>query len=100
MTPQLTRPSDVPIPIPVNVARCPICKAPLNVGEIAEWECDGGKITDFSIDCTTEPDIDGDEWPEWHAEHYHMPYVDWLPLEVPVGRWLNANHRIQTEPPS
>lgn len=82
-----------PIDVPPKVAKCPICGAPIVVEEIWEWESESGKPVSISIDCTTEPDIDGIDWPEWHAGHWSMPYVDWLPVECKVLAWFQRNYR-------
>ncbi len=84
-----------PIPVPREIAICPICDAEIVVEEISEWECGSGKPVSISIDCVTEPDIDSDEWPDWHNEHWSMPYVDWLPVENVVVRWIQENFRME-----
>lgn len=83
----------VPIEIPAKVAVCPICGAPIVVEDINEWESESGKPVSISTGCTTEPDIDGDEWEDWHAGHYHMPYVDWLPVERRVLTWFQREYK-------
>lgn len=67
---------------------CPICGKKVYLTDIEEWEDVSGKPLSLSMDCETEPDIDSDEWPDWHAEHHNMPYVDWLPYELRALRWL------------
>lgn len=47
-----------------------------------------GKVVSMTTECETEPDIDSDEWEEWHLEHYHMPYVDWLPFDLRMEKWI------------
>lgn len=71
---------------------CPICGAKVRLTDVDEWGADDGEIIGVSFDCETEPDIDSDEWPDWHAGHYAMPYVDWLPYEVAAKAWLNARY--------
>jgi hypothetical protein len=66
---------------------CPICGKGVVVETVTEWH-DDGTIVHAEIECETEPDIDSDEWSDWHAEHYAMPYVDWLPYEVRALKWL------------
>jgi hypothetical protein len=85
------------IAVPGDIAVCPICNAPIVV-EANVWESGTGRIVEFGIECTTEPDIDSDEWPDWHAWHYRMPYVDWPPLERPIRRWLDRTYRIASPP--
>jgi hypothetical protein len=71
-----------------SVAVCPECGAQIeaDVYEISQetdgdmwkvWEDGSG----LHIQCTKEDD-----------SHYQMPYVDWMPLEAPVIRWLNDNY--------
>lgn len=87
------------LPIPESVAQCPICKAALILEGIEEWDADTGEVAEsgFTVECTTEPDIDSDEWPEWHRGHYAHPYIDWLPLEPVIHRWLTRNYRVAVE---
>lgn len=82
-----------PISVPSNVAMCPICGAPIVVADITEWESETGKPVGISVECTTEPDIDSDEWEDWHKGHYSMPYVDWLPVENRVLTWFQAQYK-------
>jgi hypothetical protein len=84
-----------PIPVPREVAVCPICEADIVVGEVTEWECESGAAVTISVDCTTEPDIDGDEWEGWFSHHWSMPYVDWLPVENRVLEWFRQNFRCE-----
>lgn len=98
MTIQTVAP-DAPIKIPPSVAVCPICGEEVVI-EIEEWEQlgDGSwAVTDggVHVDCITEPDIDSDEWDEWHDGHWNMPYVDWLPVQMKVYRWLRRHYRFQ-----
>ena len=39
------------------------------------------------------PDIDSKKWREWFNWHYDMPYVDWLPVDGDVEKWLEENYR-------
>lgn len=90
----IVEPGDT-IPVPESLATCPICGAPIAVVDIEEWEADTGRIVHFVVDCTTAPDIDSDDWPDWQRHHWSTPYVDWLPLERPILRWLSANYRVR-----
>ena len=72
---------------------CPICGKAVELTSVNEWETETGIVIHADIECETEPDIDGEEWPDWHAEHYKMPYVHWMPYEVRALKWLNANYR-------
>ena len=76
--------------IPRDVATCPICDADLFFSEINETDCETGLPTQdgFHVGCTTEPEIDDDGWDEWHEWHYRTPYIDWLPVEAKVYKWL------------
>jgi len=82
-----------PIPVPREIATCPICDADIVVEDVNEWESDSGKPIGISLECTTEPDIDSDEWKDWHRDHWSMPYVYWLPVENRVMRWAQKNFR-------
>ena len=88
--------SEVPT-IPANVAICPICKAPVIIEDIDEWETKTGRVTQsgFHIDCSTEPDIDSIEWNDWFDSHWSTPYIDWLPVEIRVYRWFDERYRLQ-----
>lgn len=85
-----------PIPVPRSVAACPICGADIVIEDVHEWETDGGKPVGISVECTTEPDIDSDDWPGWHRGHWNMPYVDWLPVEMRVLGWFQREYRCET----
>jgi hypothetical protein len=84
-----------PIPVPREVAVCPICEADIEVEEVMEWECESGEPMSIQVQCTTEPDIDGDEWWGWQRGHWSMPYVDWLPVENRVLEWFRQNFRCE-----
>ena len=81
--------------------KCPICDAALDM-EIDEWEQNDDGTWQASecgvhCNCTTEPDIDSDEWKDWHRGHWSMPYVDWLPVDAKVYRWLSRHYRFAVE---
>ena len=84
--------------IPAKVAVCPICGAPVVIEDIDEWETETGRVTScgFHINCSTEPDIDSDEWDDWFKSHWSMPYVDWLPVEMRVYRWFDRCYRLRS----
>lgn len=88
-----------PPTIPRNVAVCPICGAGLYIEDISEWEAENGRVTDtgLCIDCESMPDIETDEWDDWFACHWSMPYVDWLPVTKVVTDWFNAHFRVVDE---
>lgn len=85
----------MPIKVPRKVAECPICGADVQIEEVMEWHEEQGGHMRVDLDstvhfnCVTEPDIETDEWEDWHRGHWSMPYVDWLPLERPILYWLD-----------
>jgi len=85
--------TDAVLEMPKEVAVCPICKGKL-YAQFDGWvENDGEwQASSTSLDCENEPDIDSDEWWDWHRGHYSMPYVDWLPVEIKVTKWINENY--------
>lgn len=81
-------------PFPIS-AKCPICgsKLLLDAGEGCEQDSNGEWIaTEIDLQCTSEPDIESQEWDDWHRWHYSMPYVDWLPLEQRVLRAVRLKY--------
>lgn len=82
-----------PIEVPPHVAKCPICGALIVIEEVRFWASKSGKQLSISVECTTEPDIDSDEWPDWHRGHWSMPYVDWLPVQNFVLKWFQQHYR-------
>lgn len=76
---------------------CPICGKAVYLTGVDEWETESGVILHAEYDCETEPDIDGDEWWDWHNEHYRTPYIDWLPYEQRMLAWLKARYRFDGE---
>lgn len=90
---------DAVLDIPRTVAVCPKCDASL-VAHFEEWteETDALWVCETAkLDCTTGPDIGSEEWEEWFTWHYAMPYVDWLPLEIKVGQWVNQRYRFNVD---
>lgn len=85
---------DDPLWIPETVEVCPICGAKLRC-EFEEWEQgeDGTWSTLRAIpSCESEPDIDEPDWQDWSWGHYDTPYIDWLPVEVRLTRWVNEHY--------
>ena len=85
----------LPLKVPAVIAECPICSDVLFIDGVDEWYDEGGQMRldpemGVSLDCATEPDIDDPEWHDWHNGHWSMPYVDWLPVQQRVTRWLAA----------
>lgn len=77
---------------------CPICDAPLSKIQARAWNQDADGTwfaAEIEVDCTTEPDIDSDEWEEWFAGHYQTPYIDWLPLEQQILLWMRREFRFE-----
>jgi len=74
---------------------CPICGKAVYLMAVTEWGADDGEISGTEFGCETEPDIDSDEWWDWHNGHYRMPYVDWLPWETRAVAWLNERYRYE-----
>lgn len=81
--------------IPLDVAKCPDCGAPL-VADIQEWYIsneDGSySITNFIAECENEPDIDGKEYKSWAMAHPSLqnPYIEWLPISMTIQKWLDS----------
>ena len=80
------------LPMVLDRFPCPICRAKVHLTGVTEWGTDDGEIIGIEYECETEPDIDSDEWWDWHRGHWNMPYVDWLPWEVRVLKWLNERY--------
>lgn len=78
--------------IPTEVAVCPICGAPIEIEEITEWETATGIPTEsgFHINCSTQPGVGTPEAEPWWNSHWSAPYVDWVPLNDPVYKWLRG----------
>lgn len=76
--------------VPESIAVCPICGEPIWIEDIQEVEEDGDRLlpTTATITCSTEPDVDSDEWPAWHDGHFSTPYIDWLPIKNRILNWL------------
>jgi len=100
---KLVVPSDTVFRVPESVAVCPICGSTLWAqcdGWNGGWSAtdDGLWVADsIDIDCEMEPDITDPDWHEWFDGHYSMPYVDWLPVDQVVRRWINRNFRFWME---
>lgn len=90
--------TDATIELPPK-AKCPICGAKIYLEDVTAWEKDDTDgtwyATEISIQCETEPDIDGDDWWDWMNGHWNTPYIDWLPLTEAVLMWLKKNYRFE-----
>lgn len=85
--------NELPALLPKRFA-CPICGAGIVLESIdgAEEIAPDKWVPDsFQYDCITAPDIDADEWEDYMASHWSMPYVDWLPVEERFRSWLAMN---------
>lgn len=85
----------LPLKVPAVIAVCPICGDCVYIDGVDEWYDEGDQMRldaemGVSLDCGTEPDIESNEWDDWHRGHWSMPYVDWLPVQQKVARWLAA----------
>lgn len=74
------------IKIPRSVGVCPECGATVYL-EIEEDA--NGVPTEAGCFFTCSKSDDS---------HYHQPYVDWLPWEIGVYRWIKAHIRIRSVP--
>ena len=77
--------------------KCPYCGGNLTAGINACEQIEDGSwvITDLSIDCDTEPDIDGPEWDDWWREH-SWDYCDkWHDLHDGVVHRLRNSVRVE-----
>ena len=94
------------IRIPREVAVCPYCGGELIARPEAWSENDDGiwEAQESGLDCVTEPELDPanestvEEWDDWIARHTYMPYVYWLPVDMKVTKWINANYRWKHDP--
>ena len=84
-------------PFPELPQPCPICGSKVYLVAVPCYETESGKALEIEYECVTEPEIDSDDWEEWHRGHYKMPYVDWLPWEISTMEWLNNNYRYDGE---
>lgn len=77
------------LPLKLKNPKCPICGGALFITGVnaCEQEDNGDWIaSEIDIDCENEPDIDSDEWEDWHRWHYSQPYTDWLPIDRQILR--------------
>ena len=90
--------SEISISIPPEIAVCGICGAEV-VLEIDEIEEDSAGLwaasqSGVNVNCATEPSMDDEKaWYSFHWSHWSMPYVDWLPVQIRVYRWLLQHYR-------
>ena len=80
------------LPLTLPHHPCPICGKAVFLLGVTEWGSDDHQISQAEYECETEPDIDSDEWWDWHDGHFSMPYVDWMPWENKMMEWLNRHY--------
>jgi hypothetical protein len=77
--------------------KCPICGAAIYIEDVDAWEDDddGNTVAEtVQIDCTTFPGFDDtDAFNAYMRGHWHTPYVDWMPLQDTVTRWVNGRYK-------
>ena len=87
----------LPLPIPSDLAVCPICGGKLIIVDVDAWyleEQTGLWIAEtVYVECEHEPDIESDDWEDFDNGHYSMPYVDWLPIIVKIEQWFQKHYR-------
>ena len=75
---------------------CPYCKGDLTYTANG-WEQDDNGLwmaDSFDMDCSNEPSMDNeDEWEEWMRVHSDMPYLNQLPVDEAVKKWINKRFR-------
>jgi hypothetical protein len=75
---------------------CPYCQGDLTYTANG-WEQDDNGLwmaDSFDMDCSTEPDMeDEDEWNDWFNNHSDMPYVNQLPVDERVKKFINSKYR-------
>lgn len=79
---------------------CPYCNGDLTY-RCNGWEQDDNGLwmaDSFDIECSSEPDMeDEDEWEEWLQQHSDMPYVNQLPVDEKVKRYINGKYRFDVK---
>lgn len=86
--------------VPTSVAVCPICGRGLWIESIDEAvEADDGVWlpNEISLTCETESDVEigSIDWDEWFRGHYSTPYIDWLPVDSKVLKWMQQPEQRQ-----
>jgi hypothetical protein len=97
---------DKSVAVPKDVAVCPECKAELTV-EIMEWGTEDGRCDGpgaFNVSCTREDDglakLEAGEIDErlYYSDYQERGWQsDWQPVIDRVGRWLEANVRVEVK---
>ena len=93
--------------VPNDVAVCPECGSALSV-EINEWSTEDGRCDgpgEFNVSCSREDDgLEKFVAGEIDEGLYYSDYQergwqsDWQPVIDRVGRWLEANVRVEVKP--
>jgi hypothetical protein len=74
---------------------CPYCSGDLTY--VANgWEQDENdfwKADCFDMECSSEPNVESEEWEDWMRQHSDMPYVNQLPVDEKVKEYINSKYR-------
>jgi hypothetical protein len=74
---------------------CPYCQGDLTY-RCNGWEQDENGLwmaDSFDMECSTEPDMESEEWEDWMDNHSDMPYVHQLPVDERVKASINKHYR-------
>lgn len=74
---------------------CPYCQGDLTY-RCNGWEQDENGLwmaDSFDMECSTEPDMESEEWEDWMDNHSDMPYVHQLPVDERVKASINKRYR-------
>lgn len=78
---------------------CPYCNGDLTY-RCNGWEQDDNGLwmaDSFDLECSTEPDMESEEWEEWMQQHSDMPYVNQLPVDEKVKQYINGKYRFDVK---
>jgi hypothetical protein len=81
--------------VPIAVGRCPVCGGCFDVtvqGYDTYLDGSNSMVVEIHAECESE-DIEDDDDEHW--EGLSMPYVDWLPIQERITRWLNTNFVVE-----
>jgi hypothetical protein len=74
---------------------CPYCEGDLTY-HVEGWEQeeDGTWIADYiQSECSTMPGLTSRKFNDWMNQHSDMPYVNQLPVDERVKKWINKRYR-------
>ena len=74
---------------------CPYCQGNLTY-TADSWEEDDNGLwvgDHYDMRCSTEPELDSEEWDDWFQSHCEMPYVYQLPVDEKVIKYINSKYR-------